>query len=121
MALYNSRMPERSPPSLALTPARIAILERLVAHGFALVAFPMYAGAIGVRRGAFAALLEPADDARLKIMGEPCYVMGANLAVRTRREGRAVFVWKDKSVEATPELLQEFGEFSAELGKLLAM
>ena len=106
-------------PDLALTPSHIAILERLVAQGFTPVAFPMYASAIGVRRGAFAALLMAADDAALKIMGEPCYVMGANLAVRTRREGRAVFVWKDKSVEATPELLQEFAEFSAELAKLL--
>lgn len=106
---------------LALTPAHISVLERAIAQGFTPIAFPMYPSAVGVRRGSFAALLMAADDARLKIMGEPCYVMGANLAVRTRREGRAVFVWKDKSVEATPELLQEFGEFSAELGKLLAM
>ena len=98
-----------------LTPAHVAILERLVARGFAPVAFPMYANAIGVRRGAFAALLAPADDAAFKIMGEPCYVMGMNLAVRTRRNGRDVFVWKDKAVEATPELLEELVRFSGEL------
>src|SRR5689334_961521 len=101
-------MPEHSSPGLALTPSHIAILERLIAQGFTPVAFPMYASAMGMRRGAFAALLMPADDKALKIMGEPCYVIGANLAVRTRREGRPVFVWKDKSVEATPALLQEF-------------
>jgi hypothetical protein len=103
-----------------LTPAHIAILERLVAQGFVPVAFPLYASAIGVQRGSFAALLIPAGDAAMKIMGEPCYVVGPNLAVRTRREGRQVFVWKDKAIEATPELLQEFTRFDADLAALLA-
>ena len=103
-----------------LTPAHVAILERLVAHGFTPVAFPLYASAIGVRRGSFAALLTPAGDKALKIMGEPCYVIGSNLAVRARRKGRPVFVWKEKSVEATPELLEELGRFSADLANLLS-
>ncbi len=101
------------------TPAHIAILERIVAQGFTPVAFPLYANAIGIRRGSLAALLVPAGEAALKIMGEPCYVIGTNLAARTRREGRLVFVWKDKLVEATPELLQELARFSADLAKLL--
>ena len=102
-----------------LTPAHIAILERIVAQGFTPVAFPLYANAIGVRRGSLAALLVPAGEAALKIMGEPCFVIGANLAVRTRREGRLIFVWKEESVEATPELLEELARFSADLAKLL--
>jgi hypothetical protein len=104
-----------------LTPAHVAILERLVAHGFTPVAFPLYASAIGVRRGSFAALLAPGDQAALRLMGEPCYLIGPNLAVRTRRQGQPVFVWKDKSVEATPELLQELDRFSADLGALLGL
>ena len=80
----------------------------------------MYGNAIGVRRGSFAALLVPEGEMALKVMGEPCYVIGSNLAVRARRNGRAVFVWKKKTVEATPELLRELAEFSAELTKLLA-
>ena len=104
---------------LELSPAHFAILERLVAQGFTPVAFPLYASAIGIRRGLFAALLLPADETTLKPMGEPCYVMGSNLAVRTRRDGRPVFVWKDKSAEATPELLQELARFSADLAALL--
>jgi hypothetical protein len=103
-----------------LTPAHIAILERLVAQGFVTVAFPLYASAIGVRRGSFAALLMPAGDAAMKIMGEPCYVVGSNLAVRTRREGREVFVWKDKAIEATPELLEELARFASDLAFLMA-
>src|SRR5487761_1633498 len=109
---------DRAIPELALTAAHLEILERLIAQGFMPVAFPLYASAIGVRRGLFAALLVPAGEARLKPMGEPCYVIGTNLAVRTRREGRAVFVWKDKSVEATTELLQELARFSADLAAL---
>lgn len=103
-----------------LTPAHIAILERLVAHGFTPVAFPLYASAMGVRRGSFAALLVPAGDSALHIMGEPCYVVGSNLAVRTRRKGRAVFVWKDKSVAITQGLIEELARFSADLAKVLA-
>jgi hypothetical protein len=103
-----------------LTPAHIAILERLVAQGFVPVAFPLYASAIGVRRGSFAALLMPAGDAAMKIMGEPCYLVGSNLAVRTRREGREVFVWKDKAIEATPELLEELARFASDLAFLMA-
>ena len=103
-----------------LTPAHIAILEQLVAQGFTPVAFPLYASAIGVRRGLFAALLMPAGDGALKVMGEPCYVVGSNLAVRTRRKGREVFVWKDKSIEVTPELLEELARFSVDLAVLMA-
>jgi hypothetical protein len=103
-----------------ITPAHIVILEKLVAQGFAPVAFPLYASAIGVRRGAFAALLVPAGDAALKVMGEPCYVVGSNLAVRTRRKGREVFVWKDKTIEVTPELVEELARFSADLAVVMA-
>jgi hypothetical protein len=101
------------------TPAHLAILERLVAQRFTPVAFPMYASAIGVKRGSFAALLVPAGEAALKILGEPFYVMGLNPAVRTRRAGREVFVWKEKTVDATPELLEEYRRFESELKTVL--
>lgn len=103
-----------------LTPSHIAILERFVAKGFATVAFPLYASAIGIRRGAFAALLVPAGETALKLMGEPCYLIGSNLAVRARRQGRDVFVWKEKSVAATPEVLEEFRKFASDVEDLLA-
>jgi hypothetical protein len=112
VAIYNRAVPE-------FTPAHIAILEKLVSDGYVPVAFPMYGNAIGIRRGSFAALLVPDGEAALKMMGEPCYVIGSNLAVQTRREGRAVFVWKDRVIEATAELLEEFRRFSVELARLL--
>lgn len=102
-----------------LTPAHVVILDHLLAQGFTPVAFPMYASAIGVRKGSFAALLVPAGEATLKMLGEPFYLIGMSPAVRTRRGGREVFVWKEKIVEATPELMEEFGRFSAELRAVL--
>jgi len=106
-------------PEPALTPAHISILERAIAQGFTPVAFSMYASAIGVKRGSFAALLVPANAAALRMLGEPFYVIGMNPAVRTRRARREVFVWKEKTVEATPELMDEFGRFVAALSALL--
>jgi hypothetical protein len=103
-----------------LTPAHIAILERLVERGFTPVAFPLYASAIGVRRGLFAALLTPATQESLKLLGEPCYVVGSNLAVRTSRQGRAVFMWKQQAIEVTPEHLEELAQFSADLMAAIA-
>jgi hypothetical protein len=103
-----------------LTAAQIAVVQRLIAQGFTPVAFPLYASAMGIRRGSFAALLVPADNATLKLLGEPCYLIGLNLAVRTRRHGRPCFVWKQQSVEATPELLQELARFSADLTAVLS-
>jgi len=53
---------------LELTPVQTVALERLVAHGFTLVAFPLYASAIGVRRNSFAALLVPAVRGGLRVL-----------------------------------------------------
>lgn len=104
-----------------LTPAHVTILERLVAQRFTPVAFPMYASAMGMRRGSFAALLVPASESALKMLGEPFYLIGMNPAVRTRRAGRDVFVWKEKTVEATLELVQELAQFSADLMAILSI
>jgi len=103
-----------------LTPAHIAILQKLVERGFTPVAFPLYASAIGVRRGVFAALLTPETQESLKLLGEPCYVVGSNLAVRTTRQGRAVFMWKQQAIEVTPEHLEELARFSADLMAAIA-
>src|ERR1700674_979467 len=98
-----------------LAPTQIAILQRLVSQGFVPVAFPLYAQAIGIRRGSVAALLVPDETGGLKILGEPCYLIDGNLGARIRRHGRPFFVWKKKEVEATPALLAEIARFSEEL------
>jgi hypothetical protein len=104
---------------LELTPTQRAILERLAARGFALVAFPLFASAIGVRRGSFAALLVPAEGGGFRFLGQACYLIDGNLSVRIARNGRSLFVWKGREVEATPALLAELASFSAAVAGLL--
>ena len=101
------------------SPAHVAILERLVAKGFVGVAFPLYADAVGIRRGAFAALLVP-EGSGMKILGEPSYLIDGNLTVRVLRNGRSVFVWKKREVEATPELLADLARFISDLSAAIA-
>jgi hypothetical protein len=102
-----------------LTPAQFSILERLASRGFNIVAFPLYASAIGVRRGLFAVLLVPVDGGSLRILGDPCYLIDGNMSVRVTRNGRSAFVWKSREVEATPDLLAELGRFAADVSALL--
>lgn len=108
--------PPPGPPA-PLTPAAIAILERLAALGFVPGSFPLYASAIGVRRGAFAALLVPDPLAGLRLLGEPSYLIEGQLSARARRAGRDCFVWKQKQVEASPGILSELRQFAADLAQ----
>ena len=103
-----------------LTPLQTAALERLVARGFHLVAFPLYASAIGVRRDSCAALLVPADGDGLRLLGQPCYLIDGNLSVQVRRAGVQQFVWKSQSMEATPGLLAQLSQFAEELQDALS-
>lgn len=102
-----------------ITRAQFSILELLAARGFAIVAFPLYASAIGVRRGSFAVLLVPIEGGTLRILGDPCYLIDGNLSVRVKRKGRVMFVWKSREVEATAALLAELGQFAADVSELL--
>jgi hypothetical protein len=102
-----------------LTSRQLAILERLAVQGFAVVAFPKYASSIGVCRGECAALLAPAPGGRLSLQGEPCYLLDDNLAVPVIREGKKFYVWKQQSVEATPEHEAALLEFKSDLVRLL--
>jgi len=103
-----------------LTPLQTAVLERLVARGFRLVAFPLYAGAIGVRRDSFAALVIPVESGGLRILGQPCYLIDGNLSVQVQRGGTQTFIWKGKSVEATPDLLAGLAQFAQDLQSALS-
>jgi hypothetical protein len=104
---------------LELLPEQIAILERLASRGFAAVAFPLYASAIGIRKGNCAALLQPVAAGGFLVYGEPSVLLDGNLSVRITREGRSWFVWKQRRTEATPELLSELKCFVSELKLLL--
>jgi len=93
----------------------MAILERLVSQGFNLVAFPLYANAVGARKGICAALLDPVANGGFRVFGEPCVLLDGNLSVRITEKGKSWFVWKKQRLEATPERLAELDRFVAEL------
>jgi hypothetical protein len=100
---------------LELSPQQIAILERLIAKDFSIVAFPLYANAIGVRKGTCAALLDLIPNGGFRIFGEPCLLLDGNLTVRIKEKGKTWFVWKKQRLEATKERLSELDNFVAEL------
>jgi len=101
------------------SPQQVGILERLVAHEFVLVAFPLYANAVGVRKGSCAALLEPIASGGFRVFGEPCFLLDGNLTVRITEKGKTWFVWKKLRLEATPERVAELERFVAELKLML--
>ena len=104
---------------LDLSPQHIARLERIGAAGFSIVAFPLYAQAVGIRRGEYAVLLKPEPEGSLTFFGEPFPLIDSNPGVRVKREGRDVFVWKSKEIGATPERLAGLAKFRDDLEELL--
>src|ERR1700692_3317668 len=101
------------------SPQQIGILERLAGKEFILVAFPLYANAVGVRKGSCAALLDPIANGGFRVFGEPFILLDGNLTVRITEKGKAWFVWKKQRLQATPERLSELKSFVAELMLLL--
>lgn len=104
---------------LELSAQQISVLERLAAHGFEIVAYPLYASRVGVRRENCAALLEPVPAGGLKLFGEPCYVVAGQLGVAVFRAGRKYFVWKKTQIEATAAREAELVRFGSDLATCL--
>lgn len=98
-----------------LTRQQAEILQRLDALGFVIVAFPMYASYIGVRKGECAALLAPAPSGGFTIFGSPTCMVGDNMGARVKHSDGDYFVWKNEKVAATPQRTSELDKFSAEL------
>lgn len=101
------------------SPQQIAILQRLIAKEFVLVAFPLYANAVGVRKGTCAALLDPIANGGFRVFGEPCILIDGNLTVRITEKGKNWFVWKKQRLEVTPQRLTDLHNFVSELKLLL--
>jgi hypothetical protein len=102
-----------------LTPTQIATLQALHARGFQIVAFPMYASHIGIRRGNCATLLTPLGSGGFDLFGTPGYMIGENIGVRIKDGAREFFVWKQQRVEATPERNAELAAFVDEVSSAL--
>jgi hypothetical protein len=101
------------------SPQQMEILQRLIAKEFALVAFPLYANAVGARKGSCAALLNPVANGGFSVLGEPCILLDGNLTVRIKEKDKTFFVWKKQRVEATAELVAELEKYVTELKLLL--
>jgi hypothetical protein len=101
--------------SMELTAEHAAWLERLHESGFEIVAFPMYASYVGLRKGSCVALVEPAAEGGFKLLGQPTILIGGNISVRVKKDGRDWFVWKQERLEATPQRLAELKAFAEEL------
>jgi hypothetical protein len=104
---------------MEFSPQQMAILQRLAAKEFALVAFPLYANAVGVRKGSCAALLDPIANGGFRVFGEPCVLLEGNLTVRITEKQKTWFVWKKLRLEVTAERLLELESFVAEIKLLL--
>jgi len=104
---------------MELSPAQLAILERLHRSGHEIVAFPMYANYVGIRKGNCAALLAPIASGGFNIYGKPAYLITGNFSVRVTENGQEYFVWKKEKLEATPARTAELNAFAAELSQSL--
>jgi hypothetical protein len=102
-----------------LTPVQMKTLERLFAAGFRPIAIPPYENALCVRRGECAALLAPVDNAGLRLLAAPTYIVDGKLSVKLKRGNGEVFVWKKRELEASPQRLRELAEFRRELTSIL--
>jgi hypothetical protein len=104
---------------MEFTRAQMTMLERIQSRGFTLVAYPMYANYVGVRKGNCAALLAPVEGAGFRLFGNPAYLVNGNLAVRVTREATDAFVFKKHSVPVTAERIAELRSFGADIAGLL--
>jgi hypothetical protein len=104
---------------MEFTLQQIVVLERLHARGFEVVAFPMYASHVGIRRGNCAALLSAITSGGFALFGSASYLIRGNFGVRVTRDGRDWYVWKKEKLEATPARIAELESFTSALSDAL--
>jgi hypothetical protein len=103
---------------LELTPVQIAKLETILNAGFRFVTIERAERFLGVEREGFVALLEPAGGT-LRLFGQAGYLIGEGIGMLVeRREGRC-FVWHDRSLPTTSEMLAAYEKFKRELEEIL--
>ena len=110
-------MPEN--PLLELAPAQIATLQNLLKAGFEFVQLPHVVRYLPVEKNGFVALLDPSAG-KLQPFGIAGRRLGDGVGVLVDKSEGKAFVWKDKSVAATPALLEAFEIFRNELANLLS-
>ena len=111
-AKYNLGMME-------LTQVQMRVLERLFEAGFRPIAIPPYEGALCVHRDECAAVLAPVENGGLRLLAPATVMVDGNLSVRLKKSQGDVFVWKQKEVRATQEMLSNLDAFRQELVEIL--
>ncbi len=106
------------PDPQELTPAQAARLRQVLEAGFRFIRIAHVERYVAVEREGFAALLD-VSGGQLSIFGQAGVLLGEGIAMLVEQRGRKVFVWKQQSVEATPELLAKYQRFKDELEGLL--
>lgn len=102
----------------ALTPGQVAVLERLVAAGFRFVTLEKFARFPAAEKDGFVALLDTAGG-KIRIFGQAGYLMGEGIGMLIDRGEHKTFVWHGEACIATPQLLEAYARFKAELKALL--
>ena len=109
-------MPEIAPASL--TPAQVACLESLLKAGFKFVTFEQFARYPAIEKSGYVALLD-ISGGKVRQFGAVGYHLGNGIGVLIKGPGGQAFIWKNQSVEATPELLATYALVKKELAELL--
>lgn len=102
-----------------ITPKQAELLQRILALGFDLTAFPVYPNHVGIRRGNCAALLASAVPDSFQVFAEPAYLVDGNLSARITLDGHDYFIWKKQKVEATAARRAELASFTDDLAEAL--
>ena len=101
-----------------LTSTQVATLERFLRAGFTFVTMERYARYLGVEKNGFIALLDPSGG-KLAVFSQVGYRIGDGIGMLIDRGAGKAFVWKEQTIETTPELLAGYEKFKAELEELL--
>jgi hypothetical protein len=105
---------------MELTARQMQVLERLFAAGFRPIAIPPYESALCLRRGECVAVLAPVAQSGLRVLAPASFLLDGHLSVKVKRGERELFVFKEKELEATPELTKELAAFDQALAEILA-
>ena len=101
-----------------LTPAQIDTLERFLRAGFKFLTLERVERYVGMEKDGFVALIDPSQG-RLVHFGQVGYLFPEGLGVLVERAEGKAFVWKSKSLPATPELLAGYQRFRDEVQVIL--
>ena len=105
-------------PNLELTAAQITTFEQILKAGFRFITVERAERYLGMERGGFIALLDPADG-QIKLFGQVGYLLGEGIGMLVeRREGKC-FVWHEHSLLATSDMLRDYERFKADLKEIL--